>query len=76
MTVDQAVRRQDVISGAMWFRPKEWKGSGQALTFDYESKRRVLIVPDKRGGAAWNPTREDLAGDWEVVSPDIVNEER
>lgn len=67
------------IPGEHWFRPVSWKGIKKAyalntMRFPTSSNAHMTLeVPSPRGG---NPGMtfyaEDLAGDWEILSPDVV----
>lgn len=48
---------------------------GKGAAFCVEMKR-VQFVPTARGGQpARFPDADDICGEWEVVSPDVVNTE-
>ena len=56
-----------------WFRPVSWSGSGRALRV---REGKVHNVPHGFGGyLAMFPHPDDVSGEWEVVSPDVVNSE-
>ena len=62
------------IAEDKWFCPVSWKGTGHAFTVEND---RVLYVPTGRGGVpATMPSASDLCCCWEVISPDVVNNER
>jgi hypothetical protein len=71
MNVIEALKQAKVSD--MWVRPIGWKGTGHALTFIGE---QLYFVPTLHGGhLATMPDFEDMIGEWEVVSPNIVNTE-
>jgi hypothetical protein len=57
-----------------WFRPIEWRGSGSAYTCTNYFLRVLEQHPGERHGIAMD--LENLAGEWEVVDPSIVRQER
>lgn len=70
MNIVDAVRRLQVDSSC-WARPVGW--IGQAI---FIRDGCLTVVPDLRGGRLWTgPYAKDVAGEWEVVSPDQVNSE-
>jgi hypothetical protein len=65
---------QKAIAEDNWLRPESWKGTGQALTVE---NGRLFFVPTHRGGKlATMPTTAELCGVWEVISANVVNNER
>lgn len=68
--IEEAMER-----GGLWFRPKKWAGSGQALTEDLNRNLRLVVVPSLKGGMDWTPSADELMCSWEVVHPDVVSEE-
>ena len=74
MKIHEAISRVGDDLG-FWFRPVTWKGRGEAFALDHQ--RRTHRVPTARGGDLHMTHNADiLAGDWEVVTPDEVLEER
>jgi hypothetical protein len=64
----------------MWARPVSWKGSGMALCHEAAnppcSGEGWKLVPTLKGGqAAMLPSPKDVFGEWEVVTPQAVNQE-
>ena len=56
-----------------WFRPVSWRGCRMALCVRYGE---VQSVPHAHGGErALFPNPDDILGEWEVVSPEVVNSE-
>ena len=70
---------KEAIAGAtekgLWFRPKKWTGSGQALTEDPTRGLKLVVVPSLGGGMPWTPCADELTCSWEVVDPGVVLEE-
>lgn len=62
----------------LWFRPISWKGSGQAIVVRIGNYCGdvLQIVPSAKGGIDWIATAKEILDDWEVVSPDVVCNER
>ena len=73
---------QDAISTALkglgqdrdaWFRPVSYRGTGQAFCAE---DGRLCIVQGPHGAVPTGIKHlDDICGEWEVVSPDQVNDE-
>ena len=71
MTIQEAM--QVAFEKDQWFRPFSMRGTGYAFCTEGTS---VKFVPTMKGGApARFPDVDDICGEWEVVSPDVVNTE-
>lgn len=68
--------REARSNSSLWARPTFWRGVKQAITFDTFAGS-WKTVPDSRGGrSTLLPMPKDCFGDWEVVTPEVVNEGR
>lgn len=60
--------------GDNWLRPVQWAGLGQAYCVE---KGLTKVVPSSRGGDIGMVAIVDLlVGDWEIVAPGVVLDER
>lgn len=60
---------------ALWARPVSWRRTGMALWRSHRSSGYDR-GPNERGGSpATMPSAAEVAEEWEVVSPGVVNEE-
>lgn len=74
MVLLEVLRRPDVVSGEMWFRPVGYRGSRVAYRVE---DGRVLLAGAAGTRPALFPVLEDLLGEWEAVSPvDVLTERR
>lgn len=89
MRMVEALLHPDVLAGTHWARSVKWSRRGYAVTTDHEiisssrtkskkAERKELgyIVVPFLGNfrkPPYCPTRGDLESEWEVVSPDVVN---
>jgi len=70
MKISEAISKSD----GNWFRPVEWAGCGQAYCM---KGIQTCLVPSPRGGEpSMTANASFLAGDWEIVPPDTVLNER
>lgn len=61
-------------AGDNWIRPVSWQGSGLAYCIKLNATH---IVPSSSGGnLGMTASIDELIGDWEIVSPDVVLVER
>lgn len=57
-----------------WFRPIKWRGHRTAYCI---VSGEIYLVPCPRGGVPIMTTNANLlAGEWEIVSPDVVCSEK
>lgn len=70
MQIDEAIRKSD----GNWFRPTKWRGAGMAYCLKGND---TYLVPSARGGdVGMTHDADALVGDWEIVDPDVVLDER
>ncbi len=68
------VINEATLSGSAWFRPTSWHSTGMAYVI---KDGNTHVVPSSGGGTlGMTSSPELLSGDWEVVSPDVVLNER
>jgi hypothetical protein len=74
MNIAEALTTPAVRAGDAWFRPVGWRSTNSAFVL---KDGRSYRVPSSRGGVlGMTPDATELAGDWEVVTPDTVLDER
>lgn len=60
--------------GDNWLRPRAWTGCGQAYCVE---RGATKLVPSSRGAEmGMTAIVEYLTGDWEIISPGVVLDER
>lgn len=59
----------------MWARPVAWRKCHQAIGWIEREGWVTLPWPDYQRPRATIPRPETLFGEWEVVTPDVVNAE-
>lgn len=70
MKISDAIRKSD----GNWFRPVKWRGAGMAYCL---KDTDTHLVPSARGGdCGMTPDADALVGEWEIVTPDVVLDER
>jgi len=72
ITINQALSEMQATT--RWVRPLTWRGAGQALCWDSETGR-ILLVPGLTGGILPRLSREMMTNMWEVVAPEVVHRE-
>jgi hypothetical protein len=64
----------EALTADHWFRPVSWRGSGVAYAV---KEGHSFFVPSSRGGIeGMTGDLNDLAGEWELTTPDDVLGER
>lgn len=78
MTLLECLTDPRVLSGELWFRPV---GDMYAYAVDcwrcgeLRGDPEIKRVPTARGGESWLTNQVALlTGEWEIVSPDVVND--
>lgn len=70
MKINEAIQN----SNGNWFRPISWRGAGMAYCL---KNMDTHLVPSSKGGdCGMTHDFDALTGDWEIVMPDIVLDER
>ena len=70
----------EAIKGAQdtgrWFRPVSWKNYGEAFAISAEGDWTELVPTSKGGKAFMTSTIAGLMGEWELVTPEEVCNEK
>ena len=76
MTIQEAIKAVVESNYTIWFRPVSLRGTGYAYVVnELKSTGEILLVPTARGGVPASFRSNDILGEWETVSPDVVNTE-
>lgn len=65
----------------LYARPSSWKGQSRAVDLGQSltSQVKEVTILNERGAAAgtdWRPTPEEILGDWELVSSNLLWKEQ
>ena len=79
MTIQEAINAVLESNCDLWFRPITLRGTGFAyMVNDHAQRFRlgcILLVPTAKGGQVACLEANYILGEWETVSPDVVNTE-